>query len=337
MAGAIATGWSSAGAPAFSPAAPMGYLQTFGPRADPVTGLVWGLGGLSLAVIAIVTLLVLAGVLRRGRRPPAGEPRATPVARGPGGLRWIYIGVALTVVALVASLAWTVAVMAAVDSPAGKPAVTLEVTGHQWWWEVTYEGERPGETFTTANEIHIPAGQPVLVKLKGADVIHSFWIPALTGKTDTIPGRTNVAWLQADRPGVYRGQCTEYCGEQHAHMALYVVADPPAAFEAWRQDQLQPAAAPVSPPAQQGAAVFEARCGACHTVRGSGAGGAVGPDLTHLMSRRTIAAGTLPNTVGALSGWIENPQALKPGARMPATYVPAAEMAQLRAYLETLK
>ena len=325
---------SPAAAPAFSPHWPMGYLETFGARANPVTSLTWGMIWLSVAVVAIVTVLVVIGALR-GRA--AGDMAALAPARGPDGMRWIYVGVALTIVALLASLAWTVAVMAAVNSPNGAPALTLEVTGHQWWWEVAYDPDKPAQTFTTANEIHIPAGKPVLVRLKGADVIHSFWIPALTGKTDTIPGRTNVAWLEADRPGVYRGQCTEYCGQQHAHMALYVIADAPAAFEVWRQAQRQGATTPASPPAVLGAQVFEARCSACHTVRGTAAGGVAGPDLTHLMSRRTIAAGTIPNTIGALSGWIENPQALKPGARMPPTYVPPVELAQLGAYLETLR
>jgi cytochrome c oxidase subunit 2 len=313
----------------------MGFWHTFGPRADPVTALNWGLSAISVAVVVIVTALVLAGVLQRANRT-AGPMADMPVARSTAGMRWIYIGVALTVVVLVGTLAWTVAVLAQVNSPGGKPAVTLEVTGHQWWWEVTYEGG-PGQTFTTANEIHIPAGRPVLVKLKGADVIHSFWIPALTGKTDTIPGRTNVTWLQASRPGIYRGQCTEYCGEQHAHMALFVQADAPADFEAWREAQVLAAPPPQSPQQIGGEQVFLQRCGACHTVRGTEAGGIVGPDLTHLMSRATIAAGTLPNTVATLSGWIENPQALKPGARMPPTNVPPPQLAELRAYLETLK
>jgi cytochrome c oxidase subunit 2 len=314
----------------------MGYLETFGPRAGPVTALGWGLTALSCAVVVIVGLLVLAGVLVRRQRAPA-EPGAIPVLRSEAGMNWIYVGLALTLVALLASLIWTVAVSAAVNSPGSKPALTLQVVGHQWWWEAIYDPGQPARTFVTANEIHIPAGQPVEVRLTGADVIHSFWIPALTGKTDTIPGRTNLAWLQADRPGVYRGQCTEYCGKQHAHMALYVVADPPAAFDAWRAAQLRSAAAPQTPAAQRGAVVFQARCGACHTVRGSDAGGIVGPDLTHLMSRRTIAAGTLPNNRASLAGWVANPQALKPGALMPKTWLSGPELADLGAYLETLR
>jgi cytochrome c oxidase subunit 2 len=310
----------------------MAYLKTYGPRADPVTGLTWGLMDLSLVVMAVVTVLVVVGVWLRRERQAAPVFANLAVGGGAGGLRWIWIGLALTILALIASLAWTVAVMAAVGAPAGQPVLTLEITGHQWWWEVRYIGATPDQTFVTANEIHIPTGKPILVKLSGADVIHSFWIPALAGKTDTIPGRTNLTWMQADRPGVYRGQCTEYCGVQHAHMAAFVTADPPAAFEAWRANQLRAAAAAASP----GEQLFVQRCGACHTVRGGEAGGVAGPDLTHLMSRQTLAAGTVPNTRDGLSGWISNPQALKPGARMPATDLSGPELGQVVAYLETL-
>jgi cytochrome c oxidase subunit 2 len=319
-------------AAAFSPAWPMAYLKTYGPHADPVTSLTWGLTDLSLAVVAIVTVLVVAGAWLRRERRAKPVFASLPVGREGGGLRWIWIGLALTIVALIASLAWTVAVMAAVGMPAGQPALTLEITGHQWWWEVRYLGPAPEQTFSTANEIHIPTGRPVLVKLDGADVIHSFWIPALAGKTDTIPGRTNLTWLQADRPGVYRGQCTEYCGLQHAHMAAFVTADPPAEFEAWRANQLRAAGVVASP----GEQLFVQRCGACHTVRGGQAGGVAGPDLTHLMSRQTLAAGTVRNTRDGLSGWISNPQALKPGARMPAAGLSGPELGQLVTYLETL-
>jgi len=175
------------------------------------------------------------------------------------------------------------------------------------------------------------------VELTGADVIHSFWIPALAGKTDTIPGRTNLTWLQADRPGVYRGQCTEYCGAQHAHMAAFVVADTPAAFEAWRRGQLAPAPTPASPLTMAGARVFQAHCSACHAVRGTQADGIVGPDLTHLMSRQTIAAGALPNDGASLAGWVANPQALKPEAKMPANNLTGPQLNAVVAYLETLR
>ena len=314
---------------------PMTYLYTHGPRADPATVLTWGLMDLSIAVVVIVTALVVVGVLvRRIRLPASGEAPAAKV--GASGLSWLYVGVTLTVIALLVSLVWTAQVLAQINSPAGRPGVTIEVTGRQWWWEVRYRGSDPSQTFTTANEIHIPAGAPVLVKLYGGDVIHSFWVPALTGKTDTIPGRMNLAWLQADKPGVYRGQCAEYCGVEHAKMALYVVAQPPAAFEAWREAQV---AAAVSPTAvvQAGAGVFQSHCSACHAIRGSEAGGVLGPDLTHLMSRQTIASGILPNTPETLEGWVSNPEALKPGSKMPATNLSGPDLLALTSYLETLQ
>ena len=322
-------------APADVLTAPLGYLRTYGPRADPVTALTWGLIVLSLAVIAIVSTLVIAGIWLR-RRPAGTDAAAEPLGGTGQGLAWIYVGLTLTVAALVVSLVWTMEVLAAVNAPATTPRLTLEVTGRQWWWEVRYLAP-DGRTFATANEIHVPVGQPVLVKLRGGDVIHSFWVPALTGKTDTIPGRINATWLQADRPGVYLGQCTEYCGLQHAHMGLRVIADAPAAFEAWRAAQIRPASDPADPVALAGRDLVVARCGACHTVRGTAAGGEMGPDLTHLMSRSTLAAGAAPNNPSGLTGWIANPQAIKPGSRMPATWLSGPQLAQARAYLETLR
>ncbi len=316
--------------PALIPAWPMGYLTTFGPRADPATALTWGLMDISIAVAVVMTGLVVMGALVRRVRASAALPQAE---RGASGLAWIYLGAAITTAILLGSMIWTVQVLARIDSPIARPAATIEIIGHQWWWEARYLSPRPDQVFTTANEIHIPAGRPVLLKLTSADVIHSFWVPALTGKTDTIPGRVNIGWMQADRPGVYRGQCTEFCGEEHAKMALYVVAQPAPQFEAWRQGQVASAAAVVMP----GEAVFAARCGACHTVRGTSSGGLFGPDLTHLMSRATIASGILPNDTASLSGWISNPQALKPGSAMPATNLSGPDLAAVTAYLETLK
>lgn len=318
--------------PAFGSA--LGNLHTSGPHADPITGLMWGLIALSLLVVAIIAVLLLLGVAR-GRSPrAAAEANALAVDRDTGGLSWIYVGMGLTMVGLVAALAWTVQVLAQTNSPAVKPALVIQVAGHQWWWSAVYSPDDPARTFVTANEIHIPVGQPVEVRLASADVIHSFWVPALAGKTDTIPGRTNVTWLQADHAGVFRGQCTEYCGAQHAHMGFLVFADPPAQFEAWRANQLNPAA--PNPAMADGQGLFVQRCGVCHTVRGEGADGVVGPDLTHLMSRKTIAAATLPNSPMSLSGWVANPQAIKPGARMPPTYLSGPDLVKLRQYLETL-
>jgi cytochrome c oxidase subunit 2 len=316
---------------------PLNYLTGAGPAAHSVVGLTWGLMVISVAVVLIVTGLVWAGIVRRGVRSAKGVPAAVPVRREGDGMRWLTIGVGISSVVLVISLVWTVAVLAQVSNPPTKPDLTIQVTGHQWWWQATYEPTDPARVFQTANEIHVPVGRPVRIELLSQDVIHSFWVPQLAGKTDTIPGRTNIAWIEADRPGVYWGQCTEYCGAQHAHMAFKVIADPPAAFEAWRQAQVQPAAEAASPDAAQGEQVFVDRCGACHTVRGTQAGGGLGPDLTHLMSRSTLASATIANTPAGLAGWIANPQGVKPGTLMPTIYLSGPELSSVRTYLETLR
>jgi len=333
------------GSPEGALSSPMGYLRTLGPRADPATVLLWGMIALSTVVVGIIAIAVAAGIVVR-RRPGTVDSLADlPAQRGAGGLAWFWVGMPLTVIALICILAWTVAVLATIDSPKARPRLTLEVIGRQWWWEVRYLSDNPAETFVTANEIHIPTGEPVLVKLVSADVIHSFWAPVLTGKTDAIPGQTNVAWLQADRPGRYHGECAEFCGIEHARMGLNVIAEPPAAFEAWREQEMRPAATPASGPEATGEDVFAGHCAVCHSVRGmdlpvvrrAGGHGIVGPDLTHLMSRETLAAGTIPNTIGGLSGWIGNPQALKPGAKMPKTYLSGPELQAVVRYLETLR
>ena len=315
---------------------PMYYLETYGPRGQAIADLTWGLIALSVAVVLIISVLVLVGVLVRRHRGTHGAGHRLDVTRGGHGLGWMYFGLVLTTVALVGSVTWTVMTMAAISEPPAEPRLTIEVTGHQWWWEARYVGEDPSRIFETANEIHIPVGEPVRLKLASADVIHSFWVPSLSGKTDLIPGQTNLTWLQADVPGVYRGQCAEYCGRQHAHMALEVFADPPEVFEAWQDQQIASAQAPETEAAEIGQNQFILRCGVCHTVRGTMAGGNVGPDLTHLMSRETLAAAMLPNTVGHLSGWVANPQFIKPGAKMPNLELSGPELALIRRYLLTL-
>jgi cytochrome c oxidase subunit II len=314
--------------------APLNYLTSHGARADTILPLTLGVLIISMTVILIVCGLLAAAIFRR--RPieaPGADPRGL-LFRPRGGLTFVYVGVGISTLVLVATTIWTMKTLADVVSPPRETKLTIEVTGHQWWWEARYFSEKPGEIFTTANEIHIPAGEPVRFKLIGGDVIHSFWVPALAGKTDTIPGQTNITWLQAERPGVYRGQCTEYCGKQHANMAFFVVADEPAGFEEWRQKQIAPATS--SAIVAQGLAAFLTRCGACHAVRGTPAGGNVGPDLTHVMSRGTIAAGTLPNTPGHLTGWIANPQGVKPGNRMPEIDLSGSDLNAIRTFLQTL-
>jgi cytochrome c oxidase subunit 2 len=235
---------------------------------------------------------------------------------------------------------FTMGTLSAVAHPSTPPGVTIRVTGHQYWWEVEYVGREPSESFTTANELHVPVGVPVRLELVAGDVIHSFWVPQLAGKTDLIPGQRNVMWIQAERPGRYYGHCAEYCGAQHANMEMYVIAEPKREFESWLARERQAAPGPAQMSDATGYAVFQrVGCANCHTIRGTTAGGRVGPDLTHLASRTTIGAGVLPNTRGNLAGWIANAQAIKPGIAMPTMGESLApnDLQHLLAYLETLR
>jgi cytochrome c oxidase subunit 2 len=331
---------AAAMAPAVHAETPMDYLWTHGPAADPATRLTWGLAAISVAVVVIIAGLVLYACLRR--RPLPAEPESDlpgrmPVEPDVGAMSWIYIGVGISTLVLFASTLWTLHALAAVSSPQ-RAALTIDVVAHQWWWEATYHGANAAQTATAVNEIHIPVGEPVHLKLQSDDVIHSFWIPKLAGKTDMIPGQTNWAWVQAAQPGVYRGQCAEFCGPQHAHMALYIVAEDRARFDAWRAQQLRDSAPPPADAVrlEQGRNVFIAQCGVCHTVRGTAAAGRLGPDLTHLMGRQTIAAGTLPNNTASLSGWVADAQGIKPGSRMPTMKLSPQDLHAVVDYLETL-
>jgi cytochrome c oxidase subunit II len=216
-----------------------------------------------------------------------------------------------------------------------RTAMTIDVIGHQWWWEVHY----PATGAVTANEIHIPVNTRVNLVATTADVIHSFWVPQLARKIDEVPGRQNRILLYADRPGSYRGQCAEFCGLQHANMALYVIAQPMPAFRAWLSNMSAPARTPSTPAAAAGKRLFVAdQCASCHTIGGTAASYAtVGPNLTHLATRATLAAGTIPNTPSELERWILNPQAIKPGTRMPDLGLSRADATQIVAYLDSLR
>jgi cytochrome c oxidase subunit 2 len=317
-------------------ATPMSYLRTFGPAGYPVTALGWGLGIISVSVVVIVGLLLLGGIFRRRDAPIGSDSNALAVRRDAGGMAWIYVGVGISTVVLIAAMIWTLVVTAVVAHPSSKPALTVQVSASQWWWALRYDTGQSSRTFTSANEIHIPVGQPVRFEVTSTDVIHSFWVPKLGGKIDVIPGQTNVTWLQADRAGIYHGQCAVFCGAEHARMALRVIAQQPAEFRAWQAAQLTSAPRPATPAENQGQMVFQSHCAACHTIRGSDAGGVLGPDLSHLMSRHTLAAGVLPNTTGNLAGWIIHPQSIKPGSRMPDQPLSGPELAALMSYLQTL-
>jgi cytochrome c oxidase subunit 2 len=247
-------------------------------------------------------------------------------------------GIGVTFLILVVTLVYNFYTGRALASFADDGALTVRVTGHQWWWEVQYMDPLYSRRVTTANEIHVPVGRKVRVEVASRDVIHSFWVPQLHGKLDLIPGYTGTTYIQADEPGVFKGRCAEYCGLQHAHMDLRVIAEPPARFAAWYQGQLRGAATPADTLQQKGQQVFLSRaCSMCHTIRGTQANSRVGPDLTHLASRGTLAAGTLPNSRGHLAGWVVDPQRIKPGARMPPNQLAGDELHALLSYLESLK
>ncbi|MCG2591204.1 cytochrome c oxidase subunit II [Ramlibacter sp. XY19] len=313
-------------------------LQAMGPQAAHFIDL-WHI---FLLVCTLVFGAVLAGLLLALRRAPRVDTPVPPDLSTvnqpePGPRRGVVAAVTASVLLLLALLVASVFTDRAMQRLSLADAVQIEITGHQWWWTIKYLGD-PDQTFVTANEIHVPVGRPVIVQLKSEDVIHSLWVPSLAGKKDLIPGRTAVMTFRADQPGVYRGQCAEFCGLQHAFMAFNVQAESPAQFEAWRQQQLAAAPAPTDAQALRGQAVFQAAsCAMCHSVAGTLAGAKHAPDLSHVASRQTLAAGTLPNTPAHLAAWIADPQKFKPGTNMPATPLAAADLAALVAYLGTLK
>jgi cytochrome c oxidase subunit 2 len=323
---------------------PFGYLDSSGPRASAIVPLTWFTLIVSVVVCVVVGVLLWCAVRRtrvgaNSAGPVSRSPdmRSIPIETGVSGIRWISVGLMISAVPLAATLVWTMLTLAAVAGPPANPGLVLDVTGRQFWWEVHYNGDRPSAGFTTANEIHIPVGVPVLVRLHGGDVIHSFWVPKLSGKTDAIPGQTNLSWMQASKPGRYLGECSEFCGYQHAHMQFEVVAESATEFAAWRRAQLLTAAAPTTAEQTRGLKFVEYRCGLCHQVRGTLAAAVNGPDLTHLASRRTIGAGTLLNTHNNLEAWIQDPQAAKPGNKMPNQALSGEQLTDTLAYLETLK
>lgn len=304
-------------------------LDPAGPFAESVALLSWVLLAASGAVLFIVLVaLALALFGPRGWRRRLGGPQ----------LVWAG-GLAFPVVVLSALLIYGLGLTARLSEAPAPGEMRVRITGEMWWWRVAYLDGAGREVMQDANEVHIPVGRPVVFELDAADVIHSFWVPRLGGKRDMIPGRRNVLRLQADEPGVYAGQCAEYCGGPHALMGFVVVAHTPQSFEAWRASRAAPARPPAEPIAAYGAQVFaSAGCGACHTVRGANANGLAGPDLTHVGSRRTLGAGILPNNRGTLAGWIADSQAIKPGNRMPAYHVlQGRDLQALAAYLEGLK
>lgn len=317
---------------------PQSTLYAAGPAAQRISDLSWMMVALFLAITVIMWVLIIVPLRRRR----GSFTEHAPIDAG-GGKAWIgWGGFAIPVIILTFIFVVGLAAMARFPVHHGG-AMSLEpqirLTGHQWWWEVAYLEGNTEQHFKTANEIHIPVGKPVDIELRSVDVIHSFWVPALHGKVDLVPGMSNYIRIQADRPGTYRGQCAEFCGAQHAHMGIIVVAEDAAAYEAWLQGQRQEAAEPDGPEAQRGRQIFLAGpCSNCHQVRGTRAGGTVAPDLTHLASRRNIAANSFPNDTAHLSAWVTRAQAMKPAAAMPnITQFEGQDLSALVAYLQQLK
>ena len=307
-------------------------LDPHSKQAGQITNLWWGMAA-AAAVVMLGACLMLGVAWRRRRRtglPIIGENESA-------NTRLVVVfGIVIPIVSVVVLFGVAnFGVAQVTDAPAkGTTKLTLDVVGHQWFWQFRYHGSKA----VIANELHIPVGVAIDARVRTADVIHSFWVPELNRKVDAIPGRTNQVEIYADRPGVYRGQCAEFCGLQHAHMSFAVYAQPPDQFRAWLAAQEADAQRPASGEAITGARTFAANaCASCHTIRGTSARGRLGPDLTHLASRQTIGALAVPNDPAHLLEWISDPQHLKPGVKMPGLDLTNAQFRAIAAYLETLK
>ena len=310
-----------------------------GVQAQAITSLWWWLLPICTLVFVAVMVALVLGLRRAPRAAQDASPDVSSLwQQEPRIVRAVCAATAVSIVLLLLLLGASVLTDRAIAQLPLADALHIELTGYQWWWEARYDDADPSRIFTTANELHVPVGRPVIVSLAGADVIHSFWVPSLHGKKDLIPGRAANASFRADRPGVYRGQCAEYCGYQHAHMVLYVVADAPEVYARWAAQQREPAPAPVTALQVRGRDLFVARsCAMCHAIGGTTAQARNAPDLTHVASRMTIGAGTLENTASMRAAWILDPQQFKPGANMPAQNFAPEELAALNAYLGSLK
>lgn len=298
-------------------------LDPRGPAAAEIARLSWVMFGGATLVTMLVTVLLLRALMRSRPRPVSER------------LFIIAGGIILPVVTLTALLAWSHRIGNRIEAMPDDRLV-VEVTGLMWWWQFRYL-DANGDA-VTANELHLPVGRPVELRLQSADVIHTFWVPNLAGKRDLIPGKTNRLMMQAGRAGVFRGQCNEFCGDQHALMAMLVIAQPPSEFDRWLERQRQPARLPESEPERRGHQAFmQAGCADCHRIRGTAANGDTAPDLTHFGSRRTIAAATLNNSYGNLQSWIASAQHIKPENRMPDSPLDGPTLHALATYLGSLE
>lgn len=300
-------------------------LTPEGPVAESISHLMWVMIGAFGAVFVVVMLLLVISLIAKRRSkyptPPLGDVWFISI----GGI--LIPGLILTFV-----LIYTLLTTSNIQIPE-TTSLTVKLTGHMWWWHVEY----PDSGVTLANEIYVPVGEAVKIELRSADVIHSLWVPSLGGKTDLIPGHVNYHWFKADRPGVHRGQCAEFCGLQHAKMALNVIALEKEEFQKWLQSKQKAVSIPDDPRLLLGYQTFmRVGCAECHAIKGTDAIADVGPDLTHIGSRLSLGAGTIPNSKGSLAGWILNPQEIKPGNKMPRTYLEPDQLHALVSYLMTL-
>ena len=304
-------------------------LQPAGPAAAEIAWLSWLLIAICTGIFVAVMALLGVAVLKKSGLPSHADFSAKVQ---PLGQRFVVMtGLVFPTMVLVTILLLSVKTQVALTPP--ETSENVRVVGHMWWWEVHY----PDHGITIANEIRLPVGEPVRIELESADVIHSLWIPNLQGKMDLIPGNSNILWLQADRPGDYRGVCAEYCGIQHAKMGLVVVSQPRAEYDQWLAERQEPTLQD-SPQVQRGKEVFfESTCHNCHAIAGTDAIASRGPDLTHVGNRRTLGAGLLPNNPANMKDWISQPQMLKPGSLMPKTDVSPEDLLALVEYLESLQ
>jgi cytochrome c oxidase subunit II len=305
-------------------------------EAQPQAWLTGALFGITAVVFILTSAALIAALVRQNPRPPT--PATGSAQDDRGRIRAVVTAVGATAVVLAVVVAASLAAGPHRERAGPPDALAVEITGHLWWWEITYLAPPGGTAVTTANELHLPAGRPVDVYLRSADVIHSFWAPSLGGKTDLVPARPGHFRMTPTEPGEFSGFCAEFCGLEHARMRLTVLVDAPDTFERWLADEARTARAPTAPMEEEGRGVFLASpCVGCHTIRGTPASGHLGPDLTHLAERRTLAAGAVPNSVGHLAGWLVAPQDVKPGTLMPPAGLPDHELQALVSYLAGLR
>src|SRR5436190_3601992 len=314
-------------------------LHPGAPQAGHIEWLYWVIFWILFAVF----VLMIAAFTRAGAKTHVVASGPLPILekdeKAEHRAGWaVGSAIVVTVVTLFVILVLSVITGKRVEGLTSKNPVTIQLTGHQWWWEITYPNSQADQTITTANEIHVPVGTPIVVLTNSKDVIHSFWAPSITGKRDLLPGYSSAFWFEIDKAGIYRGQCAEFCGLQHAHMGFSITAESVNDFQAWQQQQLKPASEPSTGEGLRGREVFLTHaCVICHSIRGTDAGSRLGPDLTHVASRNMIAAETLPNTAGALAGWVVDPQRIKPGTQMSPNPLSPDDLQAVIAYLQSLQ